>query len=252
MRAEIIFIFFKIMEKKAVQCPKCGSLNIVRNGSIANGKKKFLCKECSRQFVENPERRKITDAEWLIVDRLLLEKISMAGIARAVSISKRWLQDYVKKKRDEVRKQAFQMSRKGKIFIEADEMWTFAGSKENDTWIWLAVERRTGLIVGCHVGKRDDAGAAALWDSLSEDCKKNGIFFTDGLASYAKVFPADRHRAVGKGSGKTSHIERLNLTFRQRLSALVRKTLSFSRSIENLTASVWRFVHNHNERILFH
>ncbi|WP_417914545.1 transposase-like zinc-binding domain-containing protein [Candidatus Electronema sp. JM] len=85
------------MEKKAVQCPECGSLNIVRNGSIANGKKKFSCKECSRQFVENPERRKITDAEWRIVDRLLLEKISMAGIARAVSISKRWLQDYVKK-----------------------------------------------------------------------------------------------------------------------------------------------------------
>ena len=85
------------MEKKIMQCPKCGSLNIVRNGSIANGKKKFLCKECSRQFVENPERRRITDAEWLIVDRLLLEKISMAGIARAVSISKRWLQEYVKK-----------------------------------------------------------------------------------------------------------------------------------------------------------
>ena len=44
-------------------------------------------------------------------------------------------------------------------------------------WIWLAVERRTKLIVGYHVGKRDNAGAAALWDSLSEDCKKNGIFF---------------------------------------------------------------------------
>lgn len=50
-------------------------------------------------------------------------------------------------------------------------------------WIWLAVERRTKLIVGYHVGKRDNAGAAALWDSLSEDCKKNGIFFTDGLAA---------------------------------------------------------------------
>ena len=41
-------------------------------------------------------------------------------------------------------------------------MWTFVGSKENDTWIWLAVGMRAGLIVGCHVGKRDDAGAAAL------------------------------------------------------------------------------------------
>lgn len=80
-----------------MQCPKCGSSAVVKNGSIANGKKKFSCKECSRQFVENPERRRITDAEWRIVDRLLLEKISMAGIARAVLISKRWLQSYVKK-----------------------------------------------------------------------------------------------------------------------------------------------------------
>jgi IS1 family transposase/transposase-like protein len=224
------------MEKKAVQCPRCGSSVIVKNGSNANGKKKFLCKDCSRQFVENPQNKTISDAEWRIVDKLLVERISLAGIARAVSISKRWLQEYVKKKRNEVKKEAFNMSRNGKIFIEADEMWTFVGDKENDIWIWLAVERRTKLIVGYHVGKRDNAGAAALWDSLSEDCKKNGIFFTDGLAAYSSVFPAERHRIVSKGSGKTSHIERLNVTFRQRLSALVRKIISFSRSIENLTA----------------
>lgn len=143
------------------------------------------------------------------------------------------------------------MSKNGKIFIELDEMWTFSESKKNDIWIWLAIERRTRLIVGAHVGKRDDAGAEALWNSLSEDCQRNGIFFTDGLASYGKAFPAERHRVVSKGSGKTSHIERLNLTFRQRVSALVRKTLSFSRSIENLTASVWRFINNYNDCILF-
>ncbi|WP_417913751.1 transposase-like zinc-binding domain-containing protein [Candidatus Electronema sp. JM] len=73
--------------EKIMQCQKCDSLNIVRNGSIANGKKKFLCKECSRQFIENPERRCIADAEWSIADRLLLEKISMEKfrkIARTV------------------------------------------------------------------------------------------------------------------------------------------------------------------------
>ncbi|MCW5198435.1 hypothetical protein VU06_01645 [Desulfobulbus sp. F3] len=53
----------------------------VKNGSVANGKKKFLCKGCPRQFVENPQNRQISDAEWRMVDGLLLEKISMAGIA---------------------------------------------------------------------------------------------------------------------------------------------------------------------------
>jgi transposase-like protein len=85
------------MKETAMRCPKCDSSSIIKNGSISNGKKKFLCKECSRQFVECPERRRISDSEWRIVDRLLLEKISIAGIARAVSISKRWLHEYIKK-----------------------------------------------------------------------------------------------------------------------------------------------------------
>ena len=83
--------------EKAMQCPRCGSSIIVKNGSNANGKKKFLCKDCSRQFVENPQNKKISAAQWRIVDKLLVERISLAGIARAVSISKRWLQEYVKK-----------------------------------------------------------------------------------------------------------------------------------------------------------
>ena len=39
-----------------------------------------------------------------------------------------------------------------------------------------------------------------------------------------------RHKSVRKESGLTSYIERLNNTLRQRVSRLVRKTLSFSRS----------------------
>ncbi|MCW5198510.1 IS1 family transposase [Desulfobulbus sp. F4] len=46
------------MEKTAVPCPKCGSSYAVKNGSVANGKKKFLCKECPRQFVESSGCRK--------------------------------------------------------------------------------------------------------------------------------------------------------------------------------------------------
>ncbi|MCW5198588.1 hypothetical protein VU07_04280 [Desulfobulbus sp. F4] len=59
------------------------------------------------------------------------------------------------------------------------------------------------------------------------------------------------NRIVSKGSRKTSHTERLNLTFRQRLSALARKIWSFSRSFEKITASAWRSINNHNKRILF-
>jgi len=51
---------------------------------------------------------------------------------------------------------------------------------------------------------------------------------TDFWEAYAAVLPSKRHQAVGKETGKTSHIERFNNTLRQRVSRLVRKTLSKS------------------------
>jgi len=48
------------------------------------------------------------------------------------------------------------------------------------------------------------------------------------------VLPEEQHEAVGKDSGQTNHIERFNNTLRQRLGCLVRKTLSFSKSMPGI------------------
>ena len=48
-----------------------------------------------------------------------------------------------------------------------------------------------------------------------------------------RFYRHSRHQPVGKESGLTSYIERLNNTLRQRISRLVRKTLSFSKKLEN-------------------
>ena len=77
-----------------MNCPNCHSSHVVKNGSIHNGKQKFLCKDCGRQFVENPENR-IPQEKKDLIDKLLLEKIPLAGIARVVGVSERWLQKYV-------------------------------------------------------------------------------------------------------------------------------------------------------------
>ncbi|WP_445309635.1 hypothetical protein [Microcoleus vaginatus] len=45
------------------------------------------------------------------------------------------------------------------------------------------------------------------------------------------MLPFKRHRPVGKESGKTSHIQRLNNTLRSRFSRLVRKIWSFSKKL---------------------
>jgi transposase-like protein len=67
-----------------MHCPYCHSADIVKNGSNAVGTPQYLCQACSRQFVEKPKNKRISDAQKQLIDQLLLEKISLAGIARAV------------------------------------------------------------------------------------------------------------------------------------------------------------------------
>jgi insertion element IS1 protein InsB len=68
--------------------------------------------------------------------------------------------------------------------------------------------------------------------------------------AYEQVLPNQRHHAVGKESGKTSYLERFNCTLRQRVSRLVRKTLSFSKKVENHIGAIWYFVHHYNSSLL--
>jgi hypothetical protein len=65
-------------------------------------------------------------------------------------------------------------------------------------------------------------------------------------AAYGTVLPSQRHRAVGKESGLTNLVERFNCTLRQRISRLVRKTLSFSKKLDNHVGAIWYFIHHYN------
>jgi len=87
-----------------MNCPKCNSKNIIKNGSIHNGKPNFECKNCGRQFVENPTKKVITQEQWDYVDKLLLEKVPIAGISRVTGISESWLQHYINQKYSEIDK----------------------------------------------------------------------------------------------------------------------------------------------------
>ncbi len=125
-------------------------------------------------------------------------------------------------------------------------MWSFVGSKKCKKWVWLALDTATREIVGVFVGSRGKAGARGLWQSLPAVYRQCAVLYTDFWKAYAEVFPSKRHQAVGKSSGRTNHIERFNCTLRQRVSRLVRSTLSFSKKLENHTGAIWTFVHHYN------
>jgi len=231
-------------------CPRCGSGNIVKNGNSIYGKPKFMCKECRKQFVENPDIRKITDEKKALTDKMLLERIPLAGICRVLGISQRWLQSYVDEKYQHIKKK-LETIFKGKIrlTIECDEIWAYVSSKDNKYWIWLAIDTETGEIVGVYIGTRGRESAKKLWDSLPSEYRQCAVIYTDFWEAYVGVLPSKRHRRAAKNSGKTSHIERFNNTLRQRISRLVRKTLSFSKKLENLIGAVLLFIHHHNDMI---
>jgi len=86
-------------------CPICASSGTVKNGHIHNGKQRFKCHACRRQFVEQPTKKVIDQATRELIDRLLLERISLAGIAPAIQVSEQWLQTYVNEKYAKVPRQ---------------------------------------------------------------------------------------------------------------------------------------------------
>jgi len=78
-----------------LNCPNCESEEVVKNGRIHNGKQNYRCKVCGRQFVEDPQQKLISQQTKEMVDKLLLEKLPLAGIARVCDVSELWLQGYI-------------------------------------------------------------------------------------------------------------------------------------------------------------
>ncbi len=237
-----------------MHCPSCDSDKIVRNGIRENDKQNYRCQSCGRQFVENPSGHyRISDETCDLVDRLLLERIPLAGIARVAQVSESWLQKYVNAKYKEVPRQVdpsiLPEKKTAPPVVECDEMWSFVGEKGDKQWLWLAIDRKTRLIVGAHIAGRDTSGAQGLWDNLPERYREEAYCYTDFWEAYCAVIPGEKHQAVGKETGLTNHIERFNLTMRQRVSRLVRKSLSFSKSLDNHIGAIWLFIHHYNRSL---
>ena len=130
--------------------------------------------------------------------------------------------------------------------IQLDEMWTFVGNKNNKQWLWLALNPVNRQIIAFHVGGRSSVDAQLFYEKIPEIFKGNAGFFSDYRQSYVKIFENENHFGVGKSSGLTAYIERFNGTLRQRVSRLVRKALSFSKSLDNHIGAIKYFICHYN------
>jgi insertion element IS1 protein InsB len=231
-------------------CPTCGSDDVMKNGTTRRGKQNHKCRDCGRQFVEDPQWQPKDENTSAMIDRLMLERIPLAGIARVLQLSESWLQQYVNQVYHTVPQSVTVLSKTtARLTVQMDELWSFVDHKGNKQWVWLALDAATREIIGCHVGDRSQVSAQALWDSLPQRYRQYARIYTDHWEAYACVLPSKRHFPVDKDSGLTSYIERLNNTLRQRISRLVRKSLSFSKKLENHIGAIWLFIHHYNQKI---
>jgi IS1 family transposase len=129
--------------------------------------------------------------------------------------------------------------------LELDELWSFVGAKAQQLWLWAALCRRTRQIVAWTLGDRSLQSAADLRAALPKGYRGRATR-SDCWEAYAAAFPARTHRSCGKADGETCHVERWFCTLRQRVSRLVRKTLSFSKCAENHLDAIHFFVTSYN------
>ena len=114
-------------------------------------------------------------------------------------------------------------------------------------WLWIAISRQTGQVLGFALGQRDRASLALCWSDVPEDYQDLPVF-TDGYGAYAGFFPPWQHHPSEKGSGGTSRAESLNTKWRQRQSGLVRRACGTAwRIAEDLTERFFLLVEQHNQ-----
>lgn len=147
--------------------------------------------------------------------------------------------------------------------IEADEIRTFVKKKGNIRWIYIALDRKSRMIINFHIGKRDTKDAKIFLTQLSYKLSSEAQVSTDCLTSYVSAVaktPNGRREAATSSIGllraKTEHgilprsitnrIETHNGNVRQHVSRLTRKTRCFSKKEEGLRQHLTLFFFYYN------
>lgn len=213
-------------------CPSCHSTNIKKNGHTHYGKQNHQCKCCSRQFVLNNRHTK-TDYLKSLIKKSLKERLSLRAICRIFGVSLSWLQSFAHyfwgqtPENLGLELSLLKKIKRLQVFgIQADELWSFVQKKKQKRWIWLAYDPVHRLVVAYHIGGRGKKAAQKFWDKIP-DILKNCFFETDDWEAYRSIIPHKKHKI---GKDLTFYIEGFNATIRARVSRLVRKSLSFSKS----------------------
>lgn len=220
-------------------CPRCNSVDIVKYGTTMTGTQRFLCQndqcDISTFIIDYQYKGCSPDIDQKVLE-LTMNGCGIRDISRVLAINPNTVISKLKKV-DTPKKLntslLSQLKDTEKIEVEIvkvdeaeiDEMWSFVGSKENQRWLWWAIDHNTGDVLAFTFGDRKDK----VFKELQELLKPFGIghFYTDEWGAYSRNIPSPMHTASKRMTWK---IERKHLNLRTRIKRLTRKTICFSKS----------------------
>ena len=231
----------KVFSEDSTQCPKCGSIRVVRFGNY-NGKQLFKCKDCRTKFREGLiKKAKYTPETITLTLDLYFSGLSTRKIARTVndhfdtdidqSTIYRWVGRFV----PQISAYVDSLTPRLSDTWHADELFVKMKGGEDEkqygqknmAYLWNVMDRKTRfLIASTLTGHRDVGGA----DRAIREAKKNAHdslpeqVFTDGLMAYRDAVKFGLKGAVhvaragvGKPHANNNRVERLNGTLRERV-----------------------------------
>ncbi|MFX3626070.1 MAG: IS1 family transposase [bacterium] len=202
-----------------------------RSRSIKYGKQndiqRYKCKNCNKtQLAEYKNKAWLPQSKELFIKSLGCG-VGVRRMAYLIGISKptilKWIKEGRRFKGIDIKKVLPNDE------YEIDEMQTLVGKKGNKTWITYAISRTTRLPIALKVGRRTKESLKQVVDKVLSLYPKR--IYTDGLDIYKTLIPKYLHKS---GRRRINYIERKNLTLRERIKRICRKTISYTKKEEML------------------
>jgi insertion element IS1 protein InsB len=91
-----------------------------------------------------------TEEQRSLIERLLLERISLRGICRAVGVGLQWLLQFMVERFQAAPEHLYVEPPSDtptvivqRLEAELDELWSFVGKKATRHWLWIALDATT-------------------------------------------------------------------------------------------------------------
>lgn len=174
------------------KCMYCKGV-CVKNGLTNDKKQRFLCRTCSRSFIEHYKNHASQININSSIQSFLKEGCGIRSISRILKISATTVLKRIKMIAKAINKPALEINKE----YELDELCTFAGCKKQQVWVVYSIQKDDRRIIALTIGSRTNKILSQVTDQLFHTYPAK--IYTDKLLQYKTLihqqFTAQRSMA---------------------------------------------------------